>query len=59
MNEFDIYLTLEMAYQSRKLCNRISPHCYGAFKDDRISVLVLGLCDGILNSWHELNASER
>jgi hypothetical protein len=48
-----------MAYQSRKLHDHIAPLCYGAFQDDNISVLVLGLCDGTPNSWDELNASER
>ena len=54
-NEVEVYLTLEMAYRSRQLCNRITPYCYGAFKDDRTNVLVLELCDGTLNSWDELN----
>jgi hypothetical protein len=58
-NEVEIYLTLEMAHQSGQLCNRVTPHCYGAFKDDRTNVLVLELCNGTLNSWDELNISER
>ncbi|KAF8272453.1 hypothetical protein EI94DRAFT_1769734 [Lactarius quietus] len=58
-NEFETYLSLEMAYQSRKLCDRITPYCYGAYKGDRTNVLILELCDGTLNSWDELNTSER
>jgi hypothetical protein len=58
-NEFGVYLTLEMAYQSGKLHDRITPHCYGAFEGDGIDVLILELCDGTLNGWDELNASER
>jgi hypothetical protein len=58
-NEFEVYLTLEMAYQSERLRNRITPHCHGAFKGDRIDVLILELCDGVLNGWDELNDSER
>jgi hypothetical protein len=58
-NEVEIYLTLEMAYQSGQLSNRISPHCYGAFKSDETNVLVLELCSGTLNSWDGLNISER
>ena len=58
-NEVEVYLTLEMAYQSRQLCNCITPYCYGAFKDDRTNVLVLELCDGTLYSWDELNNSEK
>ena len=58
-NEVEIYLTLEMAYRSRQLCIRISPYCYGAFKDDRTNVLVLELCHSTLNSWDELNNSEK
>lgn len=57
--EFRVYLTLEMAYRLKNLRNRITPHFYGAFRDDRNSVLVLGLCNGTLNNWDELDASER
>jgi hypothetical protein len=40
---------MEMAYQSGKLHDRITPHCYGAFEGDGIDVLVLELCDGTIN----------
>ncbi|KAI9464522.1 hypothetical protein BJY52DRAFT_1145192 [Lactarius psammicola] len=58
-NEFEVYLTLEMAYQSGQLRDRITPHCYGAFGGDGTDVLILELCDGTINSWDELNISER
>jgi hypothetical protein len=58
-NEFKIYLILDEAYQSGQLRNRIAPRCYGAFEGNGIDVLILDLCDGILNSWDELSASER
>ena len=48
--EFEIYLTLEMAYQSEKLCDHIAPNCYGAFKGDGINVHILELCESTLNS---------
>ena len=57
--ETEVYLTLEMAYQSGQLRDRITPHCYGAFKGDGIDVLILELCDGTINGWDELNISER
>jgi hypothetical protein len=58
-NEFEIYLSLEEAYQSGKLPDRITPHCYGAFEGDAMDVLILELCDGILREWDELSDSER
>jgi hypothetical protein len=58
-NEFKIYLILDEAYQSGRLCNHIAPCCYGAFEGNGIDVLILDLCDGILNSWDELSTSER
>ena len=58
-NEVEVYLALEMAYQSGQLRNRVSPNCYGAFKDEWTNVLVLELCDRTLNSWDELNHSEK
>jgi len=58
-NEFNVYLTLEEAYQSGRLCDLITPRCYGAFEGDGIYVLILELCDGILGAWKELNDSER
>ena len=57
-NEFDVYLIIEAAYQSGRLRDRITPRCYGAFESDGVDVLVLDLCDGILNTWDELSASE-
>ena len=58
-NEFKIHLILEKAYQSGRLRNRIAPRCYGAFEGSDMGVLILDLCDGILNSWDDLSASER
>lgn len=58
-NEFKIYLSLEEAYKSGKLSDRIAPHCYGAFEGDAMDVLILELCDGILGEWDELSDSER
>lgn len=58
-NEFDVYLSLEEAYQSGKLSDRIAPHCYGAFEGDGVDVLILELCDGTLRAWAELNDSEQ
>jgi len=57
-NEFNVYLILDEAYQSERLHNRIAPHCYGAFEGNAVDVLILDLCDGILNAWDELSASE-
>ena len=58
-NEFNIYLTLEKAHHSGQLRDRIAPRCYGAFKGNRVDVLILDLCEGILNQWGELSAPER
>ncbi|KIL58963.1 hypothetical protein M378DRAFT_27259 [Amanita muscaria Koide BX008] len=58
-NEFKIYLTLEKAYQSSQLDDRIAPRCYGAFKGDGVDVLILDLCDGVLDEWGELSDPER
>ncbi|KAH9050748.1 hypothetical protein EDB84DRAFT_1258875 [Lactarius hengduanensis] len=57
--EFGVYLTLEMAYQSGQLRDRITPHCYGAFRGDGVDVLILELCGGTLKGWGELDISER
>lgn len=57
-NEFSVYLFIEAAYQSKRLRDRITPRCYGAFEGDGVDVLVLDLCGGIPNSWDELSASE-
>ncbi|KAH9049838.1 hypothetical protein EDB84DRAFT_1555805 [Lactarius hengduanensis] len=58
-NEFEIYLSLEIAYQSGQLRDRITPHCYGAFEGGRTDVLILGLCGDTLKGWDELNFSEQ
>lgn len=58
-DEFNIYLTLEQAYQSRQSRNRVAPQCYGAFEGNGVAVLILDLCAGVLNEWEELNDSER
>ena len=57
--EFKVYLTLEEAYQSGKLKDRIAPHCYGAFEGNNADVLILDLHDNILNSWDQLTLPER
>jgi hypothetical protein len=57
-SEFNVYLIIEAAYQSRRLRDRITPRCYGAFEGDGVDVLILDLCDSILNAWDELSASE-
>jgi hypothetical protein len=58
-NEFNVYLTLEKAFQSGQLRDRIAPRCYGAFEGDGVDVLILDLCDDNLKEWDELSASER
>ena len=58
-NEFNVYLTLDRVYRSGQLRDRIAPHCYGAFKGNRVDVLILDLCEGTLNQWGELSAPER
>jgi serine/threonine protein kinase len=58
-NEIEVYSTLETAYQSGELRDRITPHFYGAFKGDGIYVLILELCDDTLPSWEELSMLER
>ncbi|KAF8815478.1 hypothetical protein BYT27DRAFT_7333909 [Phlegmacium glaucopus] len=58
-DEFNIYLTLEKAYQSCQPHDRIAPRCYGAFEGDGVAVLILDSCDGVLNKWGELTDSER
>jgi hypothetical protein len=57
-NEFKIYLILDEAYQSGRLHDRIAPRCYGAFEGSGMDVLILDLCDGILNPWDDLSALE-
>ena len=57
-NKFRVYLSLEEAYKSGKLCDCIASHCYGAFEGDAMDVLILELCDGILGEWDELSDSE-
>ncbi|KAH9065337.1 hypothetical protein EDB87DRAFT_1672682 [Lactarius vividus] len=58
-NEFEVYLSLEIAYQSGKLRDHITPHYYGAFEGDGANVLILGLCGDTLKGWDELNFSEQ
>jgi hypothetical protein len=58
-NEFNTYLTLDEAYQSGNVCDRIAPRCYGAFEGNGVDLLILDLCDGNLNDWDELSRSER
>ena len=58
-NKFKVYLALEEAYQTGKLPDCITPECYGVFEGDTIDVLILELCDGILEEWDELSDSER
>ena len=57
-NEFNVYLALDRAYRSGQLRDRIAPR-YGAFKGNRVDVLILDLCEGTLNQWGELSAPER
>jgi hypothetical protein len=58
-NEFNVYLTLEKAYRSGQLRDRIAPRCYGAFEGDGIDVLILDFCPGVLDSWDRLMFPER
>ncbi|KAM6493293.1 hypothetical protein JOM56_011427 [Amanita muscaria] len=58
-NEFNVYRTLDKAHQFGQLRDRIAPRCYGAFKGNRMDILILDLCDGILNEWRDLSAPER
>ena len=58
-NEAKVYSTLEKAYESGKLRDRITPHFYGAFEGDGIYVLILELCDNTLKSWDEISIFEQ
>ncbi len=58
-NEFDVYITMEKAYQSGKLRDRIAPRCYGAFEGKYIDVLILDLHNAVLDSWDHLKPQER
>ncbi|KAH9004932.1 hypothetical protein EDB86DRAFT_3186805 [Lactarius hatsudake] len=58
-NEFEVYLSLEIGYQSGQLRDRITPHCYGAFEGGRTDILILELCGDTLKGWDELNFSEQ
>ena len=58
-NEFDVYITMEKAYQSGKLQNRIAPRCYGAFEGKYVDVLILDLHNAVLDSWGDLELEER
>ncbi|KAH9974504.1 hypothetical protein BJV74DRAFT_184495 [Russula compacta] len=57
-NEFNVYLIIEAAYQSKRLRDRITPRCYGGFEGDGVNVRILDLCDSTLNTWDELSSSE-
>jgi hypothetical protein len=54
-----LIFTLEKTYQSGQLPDRIAPQCYGAFQSRTVDILILDLHEGVLNSWDELNGSER
>lgn len=58
-NEVKVYSTLEKAYESGKLRDRITPRFYGAFKGDGIYVLILELCNDTLQSWGGLSILDR
>ena len=64
-NEFDVYITMEKAYQSGKLQNRIAPRCYGAFEGKYIDILILDLhitaaaTGTVLDSWDDFKLEER
>ena len=58
-NEVDVYITLEKAYRSDQLQNRIAPRCYGAFEGKNIDVLILDRQDTIIDSWEHLTPEER
>ena len=58
LNEFNIYLMMEKAYQSGKLQDRIAPRCNGAFEGKNIDVLILDLHDSNLDSWEQLQPPE-
>jgi hypothetical protein len=58
-NEFNVYLILEQATKSGELPYRIALCCYGAFKGKHMDILILELCDNVLNDWGELTAPER
>ena len=58
-NEVDAYITLEKAYQSGQLHDRIAPRCYGAFEGKNVDALILDLHGTILDSWDPLTDEER
>ena len=58
-NEFDIYITMERAYRSGKLRDRIAPRCYGAFEGKNIDILILDLHNTVLVSWDDLKPQEQ
>ena len=57
--EFDVYITLEKAYQSGQLQDRIAPRCYGAFEGKNADALILDLHHPILDSWNHLKPQEQ
>ncbi len=58
-NEREIYLKMEKAYQSGKLQDRIAPRCCGIFEGKSIDILILDLHENVLDSWEQLQPSER
>jgi hypothetical protein len=54
-----MYLYIQGAYDSGRLRDRITPRCYGAFEGDGVDVLILDLCDSILNTWDELGPNQQ
>ena len=56
-NELNVYLILDNACHSGQIHDHIAPRYYGAFKGNHVDVLILDLCEGILNQWEELSLS--
>ncbi|KIM76170.1 hypothetical protein PILCRDRAFT_98772 [Piloderma croceum F 1598] len=54
----NVYLILDKAHQSGQLHDRIALRCYGAFEGNGVDILILDLCNGVLNAWDELSTSE-
>ncbi|KAH9063415.1 hypothetical protein EDB87DRAFT_1558209, partial [Lactarius vividus] len=51
--EFGVHLTLEMAYQSGQLRDRITPHCYGGLSGEGVNVLILEPCGSTLKGEYQ------
>lgn len=58
-SEFGIYSCLELAFSTRKLAQRITPQCYGAFESIRLDALIMELHGDSLSKWDDLGLSER